>query len=472
MTNIIKYTALFLLISLSCCTVAQQITFEKNYDFGYADVAYCVQQTPDSGFIAAGRQGIAPFYEKMVILKTDKYGNEQWNKIIGTGSNSAWANYIVNCTNGGYAAVGYQYDANYRYDVFLVRLDNNGDTLWTKHFGTTAFNEKGNCIKETVNKGFVISFIQSTPDTTGFLILDSIGNLILEKKYQLFDGAAFYNMNTLSDGGFIACGVAQSDNATHGIIIRTDSLGDSLWVKKFIGTNGAEFYETQQTTDNSIIIGGTSYTASLGQWNGYFIKLNLNGDTIWTKNYPIGVSSYIKSIHQCNDGSYIAVGSVFHFSPPNPSDGNQNIYLLKLDSLGDLIWTKEFGALAEDEGGYYVRQSYDSGYIVTGVLDPGNFYLLKIDEGGNLSTGVQSFINNAFALKVYPNPTNDVLFISLKPNLYNLLLTNNQGQILFQLDNFTNNSTSIDLSLLPNGIYFLQIQSNNFTLTEKIIKIN
>jgi hypothetical protein len=474
MTTSFKNLLTIVLYFTSFVVEGQQITFEKNYDFGYADVAYCVQQTPDSGFIAAGRQGIAPFYEKMVILKTDKYGNEQWNKIIGTSANSAWANYIVNCTNGGYAAVGYKYDANYRYDVFVVRLNILGDTLWTRHYGTTAFNEKGTCIKETSDKGFVISFIQSTPDTTGFLILDSIGNLILEKKYQLFDGAAFYNMNTLNDGGFIACGVAQSDNATQGIIMRTDSLGDSLWVKKFIGTNGAEFYETQQTSDNNIIIGGISGVVGQGYWGSYFLKLNLNGDTIWTKHNPLSESSNINSINQCSDGTYVAVGSIYH--PISISNNNQNVYLIKLDANGSILWTKEFGDPIDDEGGYYVKQTNDGGFIITGVYEsPVNFYLVKTDSLGNLTTAINE-INSNFNFVLYPNPTQNNIYLTFdKEEDYTIKIFDIDGKLMLNTQISKSNATSInsiELTTFNNGAYFLNIQSQNLSLTKKIIKIN
>ena len=453
----LKYLPLFILIINSNFSSGQQITFEKNYDFGYADVAYCVQQTPDSGYIMAGRQGIAPFYEKMVIAKTDKYGIQQWSKILGSSTNSAWANYIVNCTNGGYAAVGYKYDVNYRYDVFVVRLNNNGDTLWTRHYGTTAFNERGTCIKETSDKGFVVSFTQE-PDTSGIIRMDSLGNSLWIKKYRLFNGSAFYNMNTMTDGGFIACGVAQAttgtQTATHGIIMRTDSLGDSLWVKKFIGTNAAEFYETQQTDDGNIIIGGISGVLAIGNWGGYVLKLNMVGDTLWTKLLPLNEASNINSIHQCNDGGYITVGSVYRYSPPNPFDGNQNVFLFKMDSLGNIEWTKEFGALGEDEGGYYVRQSYDSGYIVTGVLDPGNFYLLKLNSSGDLSTGINTLTND-FVMKSYPNPTNGLINIECETGYFDVLLSDYSGKKIMQSFN-NSNKTNIDLSVLSNGITLLQ----------------
>jgi hypothetical protein len=481
MTTYFKYLLTIVLYFTAMVVEGQQVTFEKNYDFGYADVAYCVQQTPDSGYIMAGRQGIAPFYEKMVIAKTDKYGIQQWSKILGSNANSAWANYVVNCTNGGYAAVGYKYDVNYRYDVFVVRLNNNGDTLWTRNYGTTAFNEKGTCIKETSDKGFVISFWDSNLQT-GFLKIDSLGNEVFWKKYNIYNNGYtnyFTNCNVLNDGGFIACGIAQvfingTTTATHGIIMRTDSLGDSLWVKKFIGTNAAEFYETQQTNDGNIIIGGIANVLAIGNWGGYILKLNLSGDTIWTKAYQLSETSNINSIHQCADGGYIAIGSIFN--NVGTSNLNQNAYMVKLGANGNIQWTKEFGDPIEDEGGYYVRQTFDGGYIITGVYEPGvNLYLVKTDSLGNLTTSINE-INNNLNYSIYPNPTQNNLYVSFtKEDDYFIKIFDVNGLLTYTSQILKSNATStnvIDISSFNNGMYFLQIQSVNITHTKKIIKIN
>jgi len=472
MTYNLKYLLIIVCFLYSFVALAQQVTFEKNYDFGYADVAYCVQQTPDSGYIMAGRQGIAPFYEKMVIAKTDQFGILQWQKIIGSSANSAWANYIVNCTDGGYAAVGYQYDLNYRYDVFVVRLDNNGDTLWTKHYGKTTMNERGNCIKELPNKNFIISFETDQPDSTGLLKIDSVGNKIWIKRYSLESGIRINHVSNLNNGNFISCGILLSASSIqYGFAMCTNNFGDTLWTRKYLGTNGAEFYETQQTNDGNIVIAGGNYN---DKWGGYYLKLNLDGDTIWTKKQSLNEIIEMKSINQCLDGGFIATGSIYN--PLSISTYNQNAYLVKLDSSGNTEWTKEFGDPVEDEGGYYVRQTYDKGFIICGLYEsPVNFYLVKTDSIGNLITNINE-IKNKENYSIYPNPTQNKINLIFKNEAeYSISILTLNGQLIFKtqiLEDEATSINSIDVSNFSNGIYFITILSNNFTVTKKIIKIN
>jgi hypothetical protein len=79
-----KNLMLLLVAFFVCATMvnAQQVTFEKWYDYGFAEAGYCVQQTPDSGYIIAGRQGIWFFSAKMLFIKTDKYGNTEWTTLV------------------------------------------------------------------------------------------------------------------------------------------------------------------------------------------------------------------------------------------------------------------------------------------------------------------------------------------------------------------------------------------------------
>ena len=358
--------------------------------------------------------------------------------------------------------VGHDAVVGFLEQVYVIRFDNNGDTLWTGHYGSDSLHELGTGIKETTDKGFILSFYRS-PGPTGIIKIDSSGNLQFLKNYYLYDGAQFYNVNVLQDGGFIACGVVQDNtdtiSTTHGVIMRTDSLGNPIWTKEFVGTDGAEFYEAQQTYDGNIIIGGISYGS---RWSPYFLKLNLNGDTIWTQQYLGNEGTYILSITQCTDGGFIAAGIIYHAS------NNSNVYLIKLDSIGQTEWVKEFGDPVGSDLGYCVRQTNDGGFVICGMYSVGyNFYLIKTDSIGNISTGIIDPHGESNLVSLYPNPTSNVLHISCNTLMLQLQITDITGRQVYTACNLQQH-TSIDVSQLPNGLYFCTIKTQNALFTKKL----
>jgi hypothetical protein len=112
------------------------------------------------------------------------------------------------------------------------------------------------------------------------------------------------------------------------------------------------------------------------------IKINPNGDSVWTKSYGGTENEFANSIQQTTDGGYIIAGGTYSFG-----NGNEDVYLIKTDSLGTALWTKTFGGVENDEGNS-VQQTIDGGYIVVGItysFDSGssNLYLIKTDSHGN-----------------------------------------------------------------------------------------
>lgn len=468
---------IFFILSLliaSELVLSQNTSFEKYYDFGAAETGYCVQQTPDSGFVVCGFQGISLFSSKIVVMKTDKNGILEWNKLFGDGSNDQYAYHIINCSAGGYAVVGYRTGIGFVRDIYVLRLDINGDTLWTKQYGTP-FIEEGSSIKETADSGFVISYIDDN-DSTGILKIDSVGNLLWWKKYYLNNGAYFKDVATLSTGGYLLSGVVQTGAGllSQAILMRTDSVGDSLWVKTFGGIGGDEFYEAHQTIDGNLIAGGISGTTVITPYNIFLVKTNMNGDTIWTNSFgsPLEEGGY--SISNCQDGGYIIAGIVTQAS----SSSQYDLYLAKADSNGDSIWSKQYGG-ALSEYGHSVQQTFDGGFVfcgTTGSLDPdgAGVYLVKTDSLGSMIIGIDELAKENLELSIFPNPTDGVIHLRFDIlSDFEIEIINELGQIIFsEKIGDTSPEKSIDISSFQNGIYFLKVQGKQSYGVKKIIKIN
>ena len=174
---------------------------------------------------------------------------------------------------------------------------------------------------------------------------------------------------------------------------------------------------------------------------------------------------------QTKDLGYIITGVIV------PSPNNGNVYLLKTDSNGDSLWTRQFGGNNTDIG-YFVRQTKDGGYIICGESANfgGGIYIIKTDSLGLVHTGTGiAEHNNPFEFSLFPNPTSGIFTIQAKGiarrnsvlEIYNI---NSQSIYSGKINN--NETLCIDLSNQPNGLYMALLRFNNTLVTRKIILQN
>lgn len=144
-----------------------------------------------------------------------------------------------------------------------------------------------------------------------------------------------------------------------GIII---SISASTFEKTFGGINKDSATCVKQTTDGGYIICGSSYSFGAGNYDVYVIKTNASGTRLWAKTFGGSGADYANAIQQTSDGGYIIIGSSTSFNW-----GDRNIYLIKINSNGALMWSETIGGDGEDDG-KYVIQTIDGGYALTGFV--------------------------------------------------------------------------------------------------------
>src|SRR6185436_10296148 len=166
--------------------------------------------------------------------------------------------------------------------------------------------------------------------------------------------------------------------ATDVYLIKTDSTGNLLWSKTFGGTDEEVGFSTQQTSDGGYIIAGYYGSVGGGGFQIYLLKTDANGGLVWSKTFSGGGVGF--SVQQTMDGGYIISG----FN----GNSNASICLIKTDANGNLLWSKTFGGTNEDWAGS-VQQTADGGYVITGYtrnFGSGGYcdiYLIKTDSSGN-----------------------------------------------------------------------------------------
>ena len=245
------------------------------------------------------------------------------------------------------------------------------DTLWTKTFGGSR-NDGGSSVQQTSDGGYIITGSTSSYGAGSadvwLIKTDASGDTIWTKIFGGSDSNYGYSVQQTSDGGYIITGVTYSYDAGRGDVwlIKTDAIGDTIWTKTFGGSDSDYGNSVQQTSDGGYIITGYTYYYGAGSgdvWlstDVWLIKTDASGDTIWTKTFGGSGTDKGNSVQQTSDGGYIITGSTYSYSARD-----KDIWLIKTDAIGDTIWTKTFGG-SERDFGNSVQQTSDGGYIITG----------------------------------------------------------------------------------------------------------
>ncbi len=369
---------------------APDVMWEKIFGGTSNDEGYSVQITDDGGYIITGMTyssgaGQADVY----LVKIDSSGNLEWEKTFG-GTNIDEGYSVQVTTDGGYIITGvtYSFGAGGP-DVYLIKTDSDGDLEWFKTFGGTGWDQ-GNSVQLTDDGGYIIVGRKSTSMSGGNVYLvktDSNGNLVWEKTFGSTGYDDGYSVQTTDDGGYIITGEIYSFGsgylATEVYLLKTDSDGNQLWSKMFGGTSVDRGYSVQVASDGGYIITGMTVPAGSGWGDVYLLKTDSDGTLEWEKTFGGTEKDEARSVQLTSDGGYIISGFT-HSSGAVWGD----VYLIKTDSSGNLVWEKTIGGTGKDYG-YSVQITDDDEYILAGKTDSsgvgGNdVYLIKTGTQGEV----------------------------------------------------------------------------------------
>jgi hypothetical protein len=188
----------------------------------------------------------------------------------------------------------------------------------------------------------------------------------------------------VGDRGVVAVGYTYSFGAADANVyaVRTDADGDTLWMRAF-GGDGMDYgYDVCQSEDGGYVITGFTTSFGAGAEDVYVVKIDSTGNTLWSRTYGGSAPDEGYSIYATGDGHYIISGRTDSYG-----SGYNDVYLLKLDSAGDTVWTRVYGDSLYDWG-QSVCGTGDGNYGICGAKwgdsDNLDIYVLKVSPAGTL----------------------------------------------------------------------------------------
>jgi len=404
-----RVLACFLVCLLGLSPANAVITFEKWFGGTDSDYGTSVVQTTDGGYTITGiTYSYGAGIDDVYLIKTDSVGDTLWTRTFG-GSDLDYGRSGVQTTDGGYIVTGgtTSYGAG-DHDVYLIKTDSNGDTLWTRTFGGFDLDWSSS-VAQSSDLGYIITGATYSYgagfDDVYLIKTDSNGDALWTRTFGGTGSEYGTSVCQTTDEGYIITGGTASYGASdHDVyLIKTDSVGDTLWTRTFGGIDYDYGTSVVQTTDGGYVITGGTQSYGAGSGDVYLIKTDSNGDTLWTRTFGGIYNDWGSSVTQCSDLGYIITSRTESYGA-----GSYDVYLIKTDSTGDTLWTRTFGGI-NDDWGSSVAQCSDLGYIVTGWTESygaGSYdvYLIKTDSLGNVGVeekGVDSAKHSNFIVTIF-----------------------------------------------------------------------
>ena len=421
-------------------------------------------------------------YSAIFIVKYDTLGNTLWAKSAGgSGTGDDYAYSVSVDKNGNAYVVGTFESPTITFgsttltqagirDIFIVKYDTSGNPLWAKSAGGNDSDEAFSVTVDANGNSYMAGYYGSTSIT--------------------FGSTTFTNSNNIH-------GLASTDI----FIVKYDSSGNPLWAKNdgVIGNATGENYAKSIAIDvngntyvagfftsHTITFGSTTLT-NTGGYDMFIVKYDSSGNSLWAKS--VGNASYVEanSVAVDKNGNTSIVG---WFNNPTmtigsttlTNTGNRNMFIVEYDASGNPLWAKSAGGTStygvansvtvDANGNAYVVGFFQSSPISfgTNTLTISSAYDMFIAKlcGSSCTTDIMEH-NMETDFYIYPNPTNGLLNLQMSQvenaqiKIYNVF-----GECIYQ-NISTSSNQLIDLSSQADGIYFINIKTNEGMINKKII---
>jgi hypothetical protein len=312
--------------------------WRKDFYAGSGSIASAIAESDDHDLFVCGRTARNQMTSRgdVLLIKTNSNGDTLWSKIYG-GIKDDFGCQIIKSNDGNMVICGfsYSYTTSYICDIYLIKVNADGDTLWTRTYPDpdqeTPFH-----LMQTQNGEYLVT---GTNEDNGqhrelyLLKTDANGNKIWDKKIGPPTWKWGFSTIELSNGDLLTCGRHSTSGFSQVLLVKTDLLGNEYWEKEFGAEDlSEEGNSMKQNSDGTFTITGSSYDMNTMKYDIVLLKVDQNGNQTWFKKFGGSDSEWgLNLIKDANDDNIIT-GTTFSYGTGS-SDGN--IFMTKTDNDGN-----------------------------------------------------------------------------------------------------------------------------------------
>lgn len=342
-----------------------------------------VAETDDSAFLIAGTcRAINGGYSDIYLIKVNYYGDTLWTKTFGS-QYSDFGFDMIKLRDGNFLIAG---SINYldvnpqNADLFLLKINQNGDTIWTRQYEDLNYQEEARTLAEGPDSSLYISGSKTGVSNDNYSYLqkcNSAGNSIWSRTYG---NSWSRGVDITDDYGCITIGTFNDGASNQVYVNRFDSAGTVLWTK-LIGTSGTDAgFDIKSTKEGGSIFTGYEYSFSTASVDILIGRLDSQGDTLWLRTQGSTGTDQGAKICKGIDNTYLITGRYEH----STIDIDMVVYRIKE------VYNKIRGRVINDLNLNCGVDSTDS--PITGIIlraDPGPYYSVS-DSLGNFKIEVDT----------------------------------------------------------------------------------
>ncbi|MGB7394284.1 MAG: hypothetical protein WA913_07825 [Pricia sp.] len=418
-------------------TFLGEVEWIKNFGGSGEDTAQAIITTSDGGYAVFGYSNSTDgdLSDKSTevndywLIKLDAEGNLEWNKTYG-GSKDDRGQSLVQTTDGGYAITGYAMSddgdgSNNEgfHDNWILKLNPQGGIEWEKSFGFSGHDHSYDLVQTDDGGFYFVGFLDITSaradgnteksnvlvdgligkdgslaekggSTTAHGVgefwgtkIDPNGNLQFRGYFGGTNNDRAHAVVPSDDGGFVLSGFTESDDFdisnTRGSydfwVVKVDNNGNLVWERSFGGTGIEISQDIARTDDGGYVITGNTFSDDTdvsknnGESDVWLVKIDATGDLVWEKTYGGTRFDAAQGVTASKDGGFIMVGNSKSSDMDSDSNAGENdIWAIKTDRNGEIVWQKSFGGSAIDFG-FDVLETADGEIVLVGETSSANF---------------------------------------------------------------------------------------------------
>ncbi|MDA3907938.1 MAG: hypothetical protein PF437_02510 [Sulfurimonas sp.] len=363
-------------------------TFELNYGGRYSEVGNAILPLEDGFLLVGSTESFGKGQKDVYVVKVDNFGNKIWSGAYGGGGVDE-ANAVVLVEDGFMLAGTTRSFGNRIQNLYLAKISKTGKLIWQNGYysdkddyyvGKDMVKISENNVLITGHEDHVKFFNAEVNFYLNAIDTDGQRNGI--KRYG--EGEEKSNSIISVSDGYVIAGETDTwgNGAKDSYVIKINKDGDRVWHNAFGWSYDEVANQIIQTKDGGYVLVGTTDSDHRNQKDVFVVKINKDGNGVWQYHYGSKENEEGKGIVETEDG-YVITGYT-----KDTKSYNSDVYLLKIDKQGNLVWHRHYGGDRDDEGNAISKVK--DGFVVTGYVsskdsNSKDLYLIKVDNNGNIN---------------------------------------------------------------------------------------